>query len=121
MKKDQLSWPDASTVLIIICFYDISLVRLCKFYFLFAKAAFVPDEKMERIILNNNAHQKPSILIPSINLAVSKIIAAFITKRKSPSVTIVMGSVRKISIGFIIAFKQASTNAKIIAVVKLAI
>ena len=73
---------------------------------------------MERIILKSNAHQKPSILIPFINLAANKIISALITKRKSPNVTTVMGSVRKTNIGFITAFKQANTNAKIIAVPK---
>ena len=79
-------------------------------------AALVADENIDKIILNKSAHQKPSILIPSINLAASKINPAFITKRKSPSVTMVMGNVRKTKIGFKIAFKNANTNAKISAV-----
>lgn len=44
-------------------------------------------------------------------------ISAFITKRKRPRVTTVIGSVSKTRMGFTIAFKQANTNAKIIAVV----
>ncbi len=72
-------------------------------------------------MLKINAHQKPSTLIPSNNLSANKIISALITKRKRPRVTTVIGNVRKTNIGFIMAFKQANTNAKIIAVVILEI
>jgi len=86
-------------------------------YLLSAKTALIADEKTERIILKIKAHQKPSILIPFISLAASKIISALITKRKRPSVITVIGRVSKTKIGLTIAFKQASTRANIIAVV----
>jgi len=86
-------------------------------YLLSAKTALMADEKTERIILKIKAHQKPSILIPFISLAASKIISALITKRKRPSVITVIGRVSKTKIGLTIAFKQASTKANIIAVV----
>ena len=86
-------------------------------YFLSAKTAFNADENTDSIILKINAHQNPSILIPSINLSANKIISALITKRKRPKVTTVIGNVSKTNIGFTIAFKQASTKAKIMAVV----
>jgi hypothetical protein len=45
-------------------------------------------------------------------------ISTFITNKKIPRVTSVMGSVRITRIGFTMAFKNASTSAKINAVVK---
>jgi hypothetical protein len=44
-------------------------------------------------------------------------IIALITKRKSPNVIMVIGKVRIIKIGFIIAFNTASTSARRRAVV----
>ena len=86
-------------------------------YFLSAKTAFTADEKTDSMTLKINAHQNPSTLIPSNNLSANKIISALITKRKRPKVTTVIGKVSNTNIGFIIAFRQARTNAKIIAVV----
>ena len=89
------------------------------YFFASPKTAFTAEEKTDRITLKINAHQKPSTLIPSNNLSANKIISAFITKRKRPSVKTVIGSVSKTKIGFIMAFKQAKTNAKMMAVVIL--
>ena len=75
------------------------------------------EEKTDKIMLKINAHQKPSTRIPSINLAANKIIRAFITKRKSPNVTTVIGKVSKTKIGLIMALRQANTRANIMAVV----
>ena len=86
-------------------------------YFLSAKTAFNADENTESITLKINAHQNPSTLIPSSNLSANKIMSALITKRKRPKVTTVIGNVSKTNIGFTIAFKQAKTKAKIMAVV----
>ena len=67
-------------------------------------------------ILNRSAHQNPSTLNPGTNLLPSRMINAFITNKKRPSVRIVMGSVSKISIGFSNVFRMANTKASIIAV-----
>jgi hypothetical protein len=64
------------------------------------------------------AQRNPSILIPGTNLSANTIMITFIIKRKSPNVIIVSGSVNKTRRGLTIAFSTASTNAKIIAVVK---
>ena len=68
--------------------------------------------------LNNKAHQKPSTEKPFTSLAASNIIKAFITKRKRPRVTRVIGRVIRIRMGFTIAFKIANTIATMIAVQK---
>jgi hypothetical protein len=65
--------------------------------------------------LNKNAHQKPFTENPWTNFEASNIMAALITRRKNPSVTNVNGSVSKIRIGLTIAFRSASTMAKMIA------
>ena len=75
-------------------------------------AASVADENMDSIKLNNSAQKNPSTLIPSINLSAIIMISALITKRKSPIVIIVMGSVKRISSGFRNVFSNASTKAK---------
>ena len=49
-------------------------------------------------------------------MSASKIIITFITRRKSPSVIIVIGKVKMISNGLMMALRTASTKAKIIAV-----
>jgi hypothetical protein len=76
---------------------------------------------IESIILNNIAHQKPSIRIPLINLDANNITIALIAKRNNPSVTTVTGKVSKTKIGFTIASKPAKTTAKTIAVKILSI
>ena len=45
--------------------------------------------------------------------------SALITNKKSPNVTRVIGSVRRMRIGFMMAFKMARTTATIIALQKL--
>jgi hypothetical protein len=60
-----------------------------------------------RIILNNIATQNPSTLNPAPNnFEVSKIIPALITNKNKPSVTTVIGKVRKIRIGLTNTFKM---------------
>lgn len=76
---------------------------------------------MESIILKSNAHQKPSIFIPSIKLSANKITIAFIANKNKPSVTTVTGKVRKTKIGFTIASNKDNTTAKINAVKILSI
>ncbi len=67
-------------------------------------------------MLNNNAHQNPSILIPSTSLAAIKITNALITNKNNPNVIIVAGSVSITNIGFTIASNNANANANINAV-----
>jgi len=66
-------------------------------------------------MLNSSAIQNPLTEKPEINSSAIKIIRAFMTSRKSPKVTMVMGMVKIIKIGFTIAFNKASTTATIIA------
>jgi hypothetical protein len=66
--------------------------------------------------LNNKAHQKPATEKPLTSFSASKMIRAFITKRKSPKVTSVIGNVNNIRMGFTIALSTANTIATIIAV-----
>jgi hypothetical protein len=56
-----------------------------------------------------NAHRNPSTSKPSIKKSAIKIIIAFINKRKSPKVTMVIGIVSNIKIGLTIAFNIAKT------------
>jgi hypothetical protein len=65
----------------------------------------------DRIKLNKRAHQKPLTSKPSTNLSVSRIIPAFITKRKNPIVNNVMGMVKMVRIGLTTLFIKASTKA----------
>ena len=67
---------------------------------------------IESNTLKNNAHQNPSMRIPSTILAASNTMSTFNTIKKIPNVNMVMGSVRKMSNGFNIAFKNASTRQK---------
>jgi len=88
--------------------------------------SFLPEEcKMEETIdnniLNKSAHQKPSTLKPETILEQSKMISALITNKNNPNVTMVIGKVRIIKIGFISAFSIANTRAKTRAVIKLSI
>lgn len=66
-------------------------------------------------MLKKSAAQNPETVKPSIKLSANKIIQAFITKIKSPKVTMVAGSVKKIKSGLTIIFKIAITTATIIA------
>ena len=74
---------------------------------------------MDKSMLNNSAVQKLLTLKPLMNLSANKIIHALMTSKNSPKVTMVMGKVRMIKMGFTMAFKKAKTAATIIAVVKL--
>lgn len=74
------------------------------------------DETNESNKLNSTAHQKPSTLNPVISLSAIQIINAFMTNKNKPSVNKVIGNVRRIRIGFIIAFSTARTIATLIAV-----
>ncbi len=68
---------------------------------------------IERIKLNNNAHQKPSTWKPLTNFPAKIIIKAFIANKKKPKVKTVIGIVRIVKIGFTIVFKNAKTTATI--------
>jgi hypothetical protein len=57
------------------------------------------------------ATQKPSTLNPLLSIFEAiKIIAAFITNKNKPSVTTVIGNVRKIKIGFTKMFMMIKTK-----------
>jgi len=68
-------------------------------------------------ILNNIAIQKPSTLNPVINLSARRIISVFMTNKKSPKVTTVIGSVRTTRMGCKNAYKNPKTRATRIAIV----
>ena len=70
----------------------------------------------ETIKLNKSAENQPSTVKPFTRLAVHFTIRMFMTSRNNPSVTIVTGMVRMISIGFTNVFSKANTNATIIVV-----
>lgn len=70
---------------------------------------------MDNRILNSNAVQKLDTPKPSINLSANKMIPAFITKRKSPKVIIVIGNVKMTKIGFTNKLRIESTTATIMA------
>ena len=73
------------------------------------------DCEMDNRILKSKAVQNPLTPNPSINLSARIMMQALITKRKSPKVTMVIGMVRTIKIGFKIALSNAKTIATIIA------
>jgi len=77
------------------------------------------DVTSDSKILNNSAHQKPSICILPITYAARRIINALMTKENKPSVKIVIGSDRIDRIGFTIRFKSPKTIAKIMVAPKL--
>ena len=62
------------------------------------------------------AHQILSTINPSISLSANKIIKAFMTSKNKPSVIIVIGKVKIMSIGFTNKFKIERTTATKIAV-----
>ena len=76
---------------------------------------------MDNRTLNSIATQKPpGTSKPSNSLSAKRMIAALITNKNKPKVTIVIGSVNMTKIGFKMAFKMANTTATIIADRKLA-
>lgn len=86
-------------------------------YSFFPNKDCAKDDTADNNKLNNKAHQKPSILMPSINLSASKIMSAFITNKNNPSVIMVMGNVSITKIGLMKVFSKARTNANTSAVV----
>ena len=77
------------------------------------------DSNMDSRILNTRAAKKLCTVNPPINLPAKRIIQALITNKNSPNVTMVIGKVRMIKMGFNMALRNAKTAATIIAVVKL--
>ena len=69
--------------------------------------------KMDKIRLNNSAHQKPSTWKPDTNLSAKMIMKALMANRKKPNVKTVIGIVSIVSIGFTMVFKKAKTTATI--------
>ncbi len=65
----------------------------------------------DRTIEKSTAIQKPEIANPGTILSAKRTRSALITSENSPNVTILIGSVRRISIGFINRFKTANTTA----------
>jgi hypothetical protein len=74
------------------------------------------DERIDKQSENQKAGQKPFTLKPCTNLLSIKIIIVLITRRKIPSVRMVIGSVRIIRMGFTIKSRILNTNATNIAV-----
>jgi len=66
-------------------------------------------------MLNSNAVQKLFTSNPLINLSANKMILALITSKNRPNVTMVIGKVRMIKMGFTIAFNSPKTAATIMA------
>ncbi len=79
------------------------------------------DVVTDSTILKSSAYQKLVTIKPSTSLSIIKIIIAFITNRKRPSVKIVTGRVNRINIGFTIEFINARTTATISAVTILSV
>ena len=77
------------------------------------------DCKIDKTTLNSNAVQKVSTLKPPTILVHNKMIMALMTKRKSPKVITVTGSVSKTNSGFTKRLSSPKTMATIIEVVKL--
>jgi hypothetical protein len=70
----------------------------------------------ETIILNNSAQIQLSTLKPGTISEAHLMISIFITSRKRPKVSTVIGIVNRINIGFIKLFNRPSTAATIMAV-----
>lgn len=66
---------------------------------------------MDKIRLKNNADQNPLTEKPSTSLPAKIMMTAFITSKKSPNVTTVIGMVSMVNIGFTMVFKKANTTA----------
>jgi hypothetical protein len=66
---------------------------------------------IDKIKLNNNAHQKLRTSKPSINLSVRIIMSPLMTIKNNPNDRIVIGIVKMVRIGFTMAFIKANTRA----------
>ena len=75
---------------------------------------------MDKRMLNSKAVQKLLTVNPLMNLSAKRIMQALITSKNKPKVTMVIGNVRMIKMGFKMAFRNAKTAATIMAVVKFA-
>jgi hypothetical protein len=76
----------------------------------------IAEEANDNKIPKIKAQKNPWIWIPERNLSASITIKTLMIKRKIPKVRIVIGNVRRMRIGFIIAFKMPKTITKINAV-----
>lgn len=79
------------------------------------------DETIERTMLKITAKRNPVTVNPSIRLLARRINKPLIKNDKIPSVKILIGNVRILTIGLIKVLITASTNATRIAVTKLLI
>ena len=75
------------------------------------------DWSKESSKLNSRAHQNPVTVNPSIKWSASNMIAALMTSRNKPKVTMVMGKVSMTMMGLTRKFKRLSTRATTMAVV----
>src|SRR5882724_10024507 len=101
-----------------------SLFHLQTFYsspFSLLASLYKIDVRMDNNRLNKSAHPKPSTRNPFTKFAVSRTMAALMTKRNRPNVKIVIGKVRMIRMGFSNALRMASTNENTRAVQKVSI
>ena len=73
---------------------------------------------IEQTRLKKKADQKPATTKPPTRLPAKQMIIALITSKNNPKVTTVIGSVKKIKIGFKKAFNKLMTTATITAVPK---
>lgn len=73
---------------------------------------------MERRMLNSKAVQILDTAKPSISLSANRMIKALMINRNNPSVTMVIGKVRMINIGFTKRFNRPRTTATISADIK---
>ena len=73
------------------------------------------DCKKDKSRLNNNAVQKPLTANPLINSAAKRMMAALITKRNRPNVSMVIGKVIMTKSGLTKASSTANITAKIMA------
>src|SRR5690554_4870109 len=100
----------------------IEVAGQCLSFDLFQLLSETPNSELinERIKLNRTAHQNPSTINPGTISAAISTITALITNKNRPMVNIVMGIVRKISIGLIVRFNKANKAAITIPVKKSA-
>ena len=66
---------------------------------------------IDKIKLNNSAHQKLRTSKPSTNLSVRIMMSPLITIKNNPNDNRVMGMVKIVRMGFTIAFIKANTSA----------
>jgi len=78
------------------------------------------DVNIDKTMLNNIATQNPSTLNPSfIIFEVTRMMVALITNRNNPRVTIVIGNVRNIKMGFTYTFIKTNNTETTMAMGKL--